>query len=1732
MNIAMNRIMKEFKEIVANESGGIDLKMPEGELTRSAPNAGSQSNKKDIFLTGSIEGPPDTAYAGARFHVDIIVVDTYPFNPPKVRFTTKIWHPNVSSVTGAICLDILKDQWAAAMTIRTVLLSLQALLATPEPDDPQDAVVANQYKKDRKLFEKTARHWSNVYANGPNAEPECDAAVKSLVEMGFPEEKARSTLSTMHWNTSDALEKEWIESNKNVTHSPYPYLTECFRDTALQWFPLAVFWLVLPLWIWMLHKRKIHPQPLPVSALLIAKVVTAFLFLLVQVYRIVIYALSTDERRSLANLISPMLYIITLFTILWLMNYDRCKGMFSSGIIFGFWLSVCLAIIPDVIDYSIEYKPGDESSRMLQELIRVWLHFAFAFISFIMNCLAERYEFPKLSANERPIVSELYESFPSRVYYSWVTPLIIRGYKKPLTEEDCWQLQIPERAVHVVHRVQACLNGATSQAKSIAYNKSRPFNKNYVPKKHSEDENQDLLNNLPSVEIKTTATKQRKLIVFWRALFSAYKGKFIAGGLMKVVHDILQFSGPMILKQILAFLSDSTAPLWLGIFFAVLLGACTFCQTLFLQSYFHRQFTVGLRFRSAITGLVYRKSLRLSNSAKQATTTGEIVNIMSIDASRFGDITSYLHVLWSGPFQICLALGLLYRQMQLAIVPGVIILLLMIPVNIVIQRIQKQLTTKQMKLKDQRIKMTNEVLNGIKVLKLYAWEEAFIRRLNEIRDKELNCIRRKAIISSFSSAIWTFAPILVCIVTFATYVLSSDENVLTAQKAFVSLALFNLLRFPLVVFPSIITSIIDANVSNKRIQKFLNSDEIDEDAVNKTKLDSEGNIIKVEDGSFSWSNSSEDPLILKNINFKIPQGSLVALVGPVGSGKTSILAALLGEMNKIDGQVNVSGTIAYVPQTAWILNATLKENILFGREFNKELYEKIIEACALKPDFDILPQGDATEIGEKGINLSGGQRQRVSLARALYSEADIYLFDDPLSAVDAHVGAHIFRHAIGPKSLIKDKTRLLVTHGVSHLHKCSEIIVVARGEIVDYGSYNDLMNTSKILRELVYSITTQETERKSSDPEPRSPDTPLVDVSLADVLRVAEDDIQHETTKPATAEITPSELKEKKDKLIQKEAVETGSVKLNVFLIYIRACTISMIIIVCVLFSLTTLASLSTNIWLSRWTDQSKKEANHTSPSMSKIHGITIYSLLGLSQGFIAFFMQLFIYFAAYAASKTLHSSILLGVLRAPMAFFDTTPIGRIINRFAKDVDSVDSSLPSSFSSSFGTLTSVLITIIILIYGSWFAIFALIPLAIVFAFIQRVYVASSRQLRRLDSTTRSPVYSNFGETVQGLTSIRAYNAQQRFIDLSDGLLDRNQACYFASCVSNRWLAVRLETIANLLTLVTSLFAVLMRDRLTAGIAGLTITYAMQITQSLNWLVRMTSDIETNIVSVERIDEYAKLQSEAPWEIPEKKPPTGWPTTGEIQIKNLSTRYRENLELVLKDLTVNIQPGEKIGIIGRTGSGKSSLCIALFRIIEPANGEIIIDNIDIRQLGLHDVRSKITIIPQDAVIFAGTVRFNVDPFGHYSDIEIWSALELVHMKERITAMAGGLSDLLTEGGENLSAGERQLLCMARAILRKSKIFVLDEATAAIDMETDRLIQMTIRSAFKDATVLTIAHRLHTILDSTRILVLSNGRLQEFDEPQRLASNPKSAFAKLLRDANIQLPTTTTTTASSS
>ncbi|KAK7111848.1 hypothetical protein V1264_011414 [Littorina saxatilis] len=488
-------------------------------------------------------------------------------------------------------------------------------------------------------------------------------------------------------------------------------------------------------------------------------------------------------------------------------------------------------------------------------------------------------------------------------------------------------------------------------------------------------------------------------------------------------------------------------------------------------------------------------------------------------------------------------------------------------------------------------------------------------------------------------------------------------------------------------------------------------------------------------------------------------------------------------------------------------------------------------------------------------------------------------------------------------------------------------------------------------------------------------------------------------------------------------------------------------------------------------------------------------------------------------ASKQMHQGMLVTVLRLPMTFFDTTPLGRVLNRFSKDVDTVDTVLPERMSMWLRCLLQVIGTVVVISMSTPIFLALIVPLGILYFIVQRFYVATSRQLKRLESTSRSPIYSHFGETITGASTIRAFNQQERFIQQSESKVDENQVCYYPSIVSNRWLAIRLEFVGNCIIFFASLFAVLGREHLSPGIVGLSVSYAMNVTQTLNWMVRMTCELETNIVAVERVKEYTEAPTEAPWEIPEKKPDPAWPQDGVIEFKDYQTRYREGLDLVLKGINCSIKSGEKIGIVGRTGAGKSSLTLALFRIIESAEGQISVDDIGIGSIGLHDLRSKLTIIPQDPVVFSGSLRMNLDPFDKHTDEDLWKALEHAHLKNFVQGLPAGLLYECTEGGENLSVGQRQLLCLARALLRKTKVLILDEATAAVDLETDDLIQGTIRTEFAECTVLTIAHRLNTIMDYTRILVLDAGKIAEFDAPQTLLQNSDSIFYGMAKDAGL-------------
>nr|XP_038941124.1 multidrug resistance-associated protein 1 isoform X4 [Rattus norvegicus] len=790
-----------------------------------------------------------------------------------------------------------------------------------------------------------------------------------------------------------------------------------------------------------------------------------------------------------------------------------------------------------------------------------------------------------------------------------------------------------------------------------------------------------------------------------------------------------------------------------------------------------------------------------------------------------------------------------------------------------------------------------------------------------------------------------------------------------------------------------------------------------------------------------------------------------------------------------------------------------------------------MEACALLPDLEILPSGDLTEIGEKGVNLSGGQKQRVSLARAVYCNSDIYLLDDPLSAVDAHVGKHIFEKVVGPMGLLKNKTRILVTHGISYLPQVDVIIVMSGGKISEMGSYQELLDRDGAFAEFVRTYANTEQDLASEDDskngvsglgkesKPVENGILVTDAVGKPLQRHLSNSSSHSVVTnqqhSSTAELQKSGVKEETWKLMEADKAQTGQVKLSVYWNYMKAIGLCISFLSIFLFLCNHVSALASNYWLSLWTDD-RPAVNGTQENRN--FRLSVYGALGILQGVAVFGYSMAVSIGGIFASRRLHLDLLQNVLRSPMSFFERTPSGNLVNRFSKELDTVDSMIPQVIKMFMGSLFSVIGAVIIILLATPIAAVIIPPLGLVYFFVQRFYVASSRQLKRLESVSRSPVYSHFNETLLGVSVIRAFEEQERFIRQSDLKVDENQKAYYPSIVANRWLAVRLECVGNCIVLFAALFAVISRHSLSAGLVGLSVSYSLQITAYLNWLVRMSSEMETNIVAVERLKEYSETEKEASWQIQETAPPSTWPHSGRVEFRDYCLRYREDLDLVLKHINVTIEGGEKVGIVGRTGAGKSSLTLGLFRINESAEGEIIIDGINIAKIGLHNLRFKITIIPQDPVLFSGSLRMNLDPFSQYSDEEVWMALELAHLKGFVSALPDKLNHECAEGGENLSVGQRQLVCLARALLRKTKILVLDEATAAVDLETDDLIQSTIRTQFEDSTVLTIAHRLNTIMDYTRVIVLDKGEIRECGAPSELLQQ-RGVFYSMAKDAGL-------------
>uniref|UniRef100_A0A8C8AA18 ABC-type glutathione-S-conjugate transporter n=1 Tax=Otus sunia TaxID=257818 RepID=A0A8C8AA18_9STRI len=1167
------------------------------------------------------------------------------------------------------------------------------------------------------------------------------------------------------------------------------------------------------------------------------------------------------------------------------------------------------------------------------------------------------------------------------------------------------------------------------------------------------------------------------------------------------------------------FIEDQEAPSWHGYFYAFTMFLLACLQTLFEQRYMYMCLVLGLRLKTAVTGLVYRKILVMSNASRKAATVGEIVNLVSVDVQKLMDLIIYFNGTWLAPIRIIICFVFLWQLLGPSALTSIAVFLFLLPLNFMITKKRSQFQETQMKHKDERAKLTNAILSDIKVIKLYGWEKTFMEKVFGIRKQELQALKRSQIL---------FAASLIAFVMFAVYTLVDNTHVLDAQKAFVSLTLINILNTAHSFLPFSINAAVQAKVSLNRLAAFLNLEELNPESSSRNTSDCGELLCQHKRNSFHCSAS-----ILRVINLTVPQGSLLAVVGQVGAGKSSLLSALLGELEKTDGCVTMKDTAAYVPQQPWIQNASVEDNILFGKEIDEIWFNRVIDACALQPDLESFPAGQKSEIGEKGINISGGQKQRVNLARAVYQNASIYLLDDPLSAVDAHVGQHIFEHVLGPNGLLKDKTRVLVTHTINILPQVDNIVFLVDGMISEVGSYQELLQRNGAFAEFLRSHFTPEEKAGAGFPgNPNELESVFLGLSVNCFLNIilnieelvgegglllsdnsVKSSARGRETIPVSQDCTTAVATE--GRLTKGEKTQRGRVNTSIYAAYLKVTGLPLCVYIILLFTCQQAVSFSRGYWLSIWTD----DPVHNGTQHHTELRVGVFGALGVIQGSLNLFASTAaVLLGGVLASHKLFLQLLRNVARSPMVFFEQTPIGNLLNRFSREMDAIDSIIPDKLKSLLGFLFNLLEIYLVIIVATPRAAMAIVPLTVLYAVFQHFYVITSCQLRRTEAASRSPIYSHISETFQGSSVIRAYKDQERFILKSNFLVDENQRICFPGAVADRWLATNLEFLGNGIVLFAALFAAMGRTHLSPGTAGFSISYALQITGVLNWMVRSWTEIENNIVSVERVREYLRTPKEAPWTLNGKLQGHVWLTEGRIEFRNYSLRYRPNLELALKQVNLTINGQEKIGITGRTGAGKSTLAVGLLRLVEAAEGAILIDGVNISQLGLHDLRTKITVIPQDPVLFPGSLRMNLDPLNQYNDADIWTALELTQLKNFVADLPDQLEYKCTDQGENLSTGQKQLVCLARALLRKAKILILDEATAAVDFETDLQIQSTLRTQFKGSTVLTIAHRINTIMDCDRILVLENGQIAEFDTVEHLIAQ-KGLFYKLMEESGL-------------
>uniref|UniRef100_A0A3Q4I1K4 Multidrug resistance-associated protein 4 n=1 Tax=Neolamprologus brichardi TaxID=32507 RepID=A0A3Q4I1K4_NEOBR len=1183
-------------------------------------------------------------------------------------------------------------------------------------------------------------------------------------------------------------------------------------------------------------------------------------------------------------------------------------------------------------------------------------------------------------------------SFFSRVFLCWLTPLLQLGQKRRLEEND----------MHSILK--------EDQSEALGEELQRFWDR----------------------EVRH-ATKELLKPKLTRVLIKCYGRCYAVAGIFVFFLETIKVIQPLLLGKIILFFEngdpDDQRSLGMAYVYAAAMSISTLGLTILQHLYYYHVQRTGMRIRVAMCHMIYRKALRLSAKSMGQTTTGQIVNLLSNDVNRFDEITLNLHYLWVGPLQAVVIIVFLWYEIGASCLAGVAVIALMMPIQTWFGKLFGIFRSKTAVLTDNRIRIMNEVVSGIRIIKMYAWEKPFSALVTEVRRKEIHQILKSSYLRGLNMASFFASSKITVFVTFTVYALLG--NTITASSVFVTASLYGTIKLTVTLFfPLAIEKLSEAVVSIRRIKNFLILEELER---KNLALPLEGkmeNAIEIEALTCYWDKSLDAPS-LHNVSITAESHQLLTVIGPVGAGKSSLLSAILGELPYDTGTLKVRGQISYAAQQPWVFPGTIRSNILFGKQLNPKKYERVLRACALKKDLQMFPDGDLTLIGDRGATLSGGQKARVNLARAVYQDADIYLLDDPLSAVDAEVGKHLFEQCIC--GLLKNKCRILITHQLQHLRTADQILVLKKVEVAQ---------------------------------------------------------------------------------TITEETRAEGNVSCHVYLKYFTAGCNTLVLMVIILLSIIAEVAYILQDWWLVYCVDSGMDVTSSFRKFDLNFYLGIYSGLTAAAVVFGFARSLVIFHGLVRSAQTLHNSMFSAVLHTPVSFFDVNPIGRILNRFSKDVSQMDSMLPITFVDFYQLFLQNVGVIAVAASVIPLILIPVVPLLIIFLYLRSFYLRTSRDVKRLESTTRSPVFSHLSLSLQGLSTIRALKAEERLKKAFDAHQDLHSEAWFLFLMTSRWFALRLDSICSIFIALTAFSCVLLRHGLEAGEVGLVLTYAVTLIGNFQWTMRQSAEVENMMTSVERVVEYTELKSEAPLETPQRPPPD-WPSQGMITFDRVNFFYSKDGPSVLKDINATFQPKEKVGIVGRTGAGKSSLVSALFRLAEP-QGKIYIDGVVTSEIGLHDLRQKMSIIPQDPVLFTDSVRKNLDPFNQHTDEDLWKALEEVQMKSVVEELPGKLEAVLAESGSNFSVGQRQLLCLARAVLRKNRILILDEATANVDPRTDELIQKTIREKFRDCTVLTIAHRLNTIIDSDRILVLDSGTIQELDCPFTLLQNKEGALYKMVQE----------------